>query len=89
MEENKTECSEKETADAGGGAGTKLSLEDAFDQLEKVALKLEDKDTPLEEAFSFYKEGMELVKYCSAKLDQVEKKMLELGEDGSLHEFRG
>ncbi len=63
------------------------SLEEAFAALERLADKLEDKDTPLEEAFSYYEQGMELLKYCSGKLDTVEKKMLQIGEDGSYHEF--
>ena len=37
--------------------------------------------------FRFYKEGMELLKYCSGRLDTVEKKMLQMDEDGTLREF--
>ena len=64
-----------------------ITLEEAFSRLEELSLRLEDKDTPLEEAFELYKQGMDLVKYCGGKLDTVEKKMLQLEEDGSLHEF--
>ncbi len=63
------------------------TLEEAFARLDELAGKLEDRETSLEESFRFYKEGMELLKYCSAKLDTVEKKMLQMDEDGMLREF--
>ena len=65
-----------------------LSLEEAFDRLEKLAGLLEEPQTTLEDSFLHYKEGMELLKYCSQKLDLVEKKMLQLNEDGSFGEFQ-
>ena len=63
------------------------SVEEAFGQLDVLAQKLEDKDTTLEESFRFYRQGMELLKYCSDKLDTVEKKMLQMKEDGTFREF--
>ena len=63
------------------------SVEEAFDQLDVLARKLEDKDTTLEESFRLYRQGMELLKYCSDKLDTVEKKMLQMNEDGTFREF--
>ena len=38
--------------------------------------------------FSLYKQGMELLKYCNDKLDTVEKKMLQMNEDGEFSEFQ-
>ena len=49
--------------------------------------KLADKDVPLEESFAIYTEGTKLLKYCSSRLDKVEKKMLVLDEEGETHEF--
>ena len=63
------------------------TLEEAFAQLDELAEKLEDRETSLEDSFSYYKQGMELLKYCSGKLDTVEKKMLQMDEDGTLREF--
>lgn len=63
------------------------TLEEAFQELESLAEKLEDSSTSLEDSFRFYKKGMELLKFCSSKLDTVEKKMLQMDEDGTLHEF--
>lgn len=64
-----------------------LTLEDAFKELDTLAQKLEDRDTSLEDSFLLYKQGMELLKYCNDKLDTVEKKMLQINEDGTFSEF--
>ena len=63
------------------------TLEEVFAQLDDLAEKLEDKDTSLEDSFNLYKQGMELLKFCSDKLDTVEKKMLQMNEDGTFSEF--
>ena len=63
------------------------TVEEAFEELDQLAEKLEDPGTSLEDSFRFYKQGMELLKYCSDRLDTVEKKMLQLNEDGTLREF--
>ena len=64
-----------------------MTIEEVFQELDNLAVKLEDSETSLEDSFRFYKEGMELLKYCSDKLDTVEKKMLQMDEDGTLREF--
>ena len=63
------------------------TLEEVFAQLDDLAEKLEDKETSLEDSFNLYKQGMELLKVCSDKLDTVEKKMLQMNEDGTFSEF--
>ena len=62
------------------------NIEDVFQELDVIAEKLESSDTSLEDSFRLYKKGMELLKYCSGKLDTVEK-MLQMDEDGTLREF--
>ena len=54
------------------------NIEDVFQELDVIAEKLESSDTSLEDSFRLYKKGMELLKYCSGKLDTVEKKMLQM-----------
>ena len=61
--------------------------EEAFSELDVLADKLEDRETSLEDSFRLYKQGMGLLKFCNDKLDTVEKKMLQMNEDGSLGEF--
>ena len=63
------------------------NIVDVFQDLDVIAEKLESSDTSLEDSFRLYKKGMELLKYCSGKLDTVEKKMLQMDEDGTLREF--
>lgn len=64
-----------------------LSLEEAFSKLDVLAQKLEDIETSLEDSFLLYQQGMELLKLCNGKLDTVEKKMLQMNEDGTFSEF--
>ena len=66
---------------------TQKTLEEAFAELDILAGRLEDRETSLEDSFTLYKQGMELLKYCNDKLDTVEKKMLQMNEDGTLSEF--
>ncbi len=62
-------------------------LEENFARLEEISARLEDPQTSLEESFALYKAGVELLRKCSAKLDLVEKKMLQINEDGTYSEF--
>ena len=62
-------------------------LEEMFTELDLLAGKLEDRETSLEDSFRLYRQGMERLKLCSEKLDTVEKKMLQLNEDGTFSEF--
>lgn len=63
------------------------SLGELFAGLEEVIGKLEQDDVSLEESFSFYHRGMDLLKMCNDKIDRVEKQMQILDEEGNVHEF--
>lgn len=64
-----------------------ISLEEAFGMLDEITRSLEKEDISLEDSFSAYKKGMDLLKICNDKIDQVEKKILVLNEEGGLDEF--
>lgn len=64
-----------------------MKLEEAFDRLEETVAALEQEDISLEESFRIYKNGMELLRKCNQAIDQVEKKVLVLNDDGETHEF--
>ena len=64
-----------------------ISLEEAFGMLDEITCSLEKEDISLEDSFSAYKKGMDLLKICNDKIDQVEKKVLVLNEEGGLDEF--
>ena len=63
------------------------SLEEVFEELDEVVGHLEESTISLEDSFSLYHKGMELLKVCNDKIDKVEKKMLILDEDGEQHEL--
>ena len=63
------------------------SLEVMFASLEEVIQKMERDEISLEESFSLYQSGMELLKKCNDKIDAVEKKVQILDENGECHEF--
>lgn len=64
-----------------------LSLEEAFSQIEEVINALETEEITLEESFNQYNRGMALLAKCNETIDQVEKKVLKVNEDGGLDEF--
>ena len=72
----------KETAEQ-----EQFRLEEAFDRIEALLEKLQDKDVTLEESFGLYQEGMGLLKLCYENIDHVEKQMLQIDEEGQTHEF--
>jgi exodeoxyribonuclease VII small subunit len=66
-----------------------VTFEEAMKELETIVEKLEEGDVPLEEAISFYKEGMKLSKLCHDKLSHVEEEMEKiLKENGELESFQ-
>ncbi len=72
----------KETAEQ-----EQFRLEEAFDRIEALLEKQQDKDVTLEESFGLYQEGMGLLKLCNENIDHVEKQMLQIDEEGQTHEF--
>ena len=64
-----------------------LTLEEAFEELDRLLVQLNDREVSLDESFLAYSQGTRLLKYCNDHLDQVEKKMLILNEEGGLDVF--
>lgn len=66
----------------------KITFEEAMAKLEQIVDRLEVGDVPLEEAITFYKEGMELSKLCHDKLKNVEEQITKIiTEDGRTENF--
>jgi exodeoxyribonuclease VII small subunit len=63
------------------------TLEESFGELEEIIQALESREISLEDSFTKYKEGMELLKLCNDKIDRVEKQMLILNDRGETDEF--
>ncbi len=64
-----------------------ITIEEGLQELDKIVEKLESRDISLEDSFTMYQKGMEVLKQCSEKIDMVEKKMLQMNKDGDLSEF--
>ena len=69
------------------GTEKKENLEEMFDRLDQVIGTLEGEDVSLEEAFGLYDHGMKLIRRCNQTINEVEKKILVLDENGEKHEF--
>ena len=59
-----------------------LSVEEAFAALEQIVQNMEDEGISLEDSFSCYEAGIRLVRYCSGRIDRVEKKVQMLRGEG-------
>ncbi|MBO5178188.1 MAG: exodeoxyribonuclease VII small subunit [Lachnospiraceae bacterium] len=64
-----------------------LSLEASLDQLEQVMQELSSSELSLEESFTKYKQGMDLLLKCNQAIDKVEKELMILEENGISDEF--
>ena len=69
------------------GTEKKENLEEMFDRLDQVIGTLEGEGVSLEEAFGLYDQGMKLIRRCNQTINEVEKKILVLDENGEKHEF--
>lgn len=58
-----------------------FSLEESFEKIEELMEQMSDPDVSLEESFDKYKLGMDLLKHCSEKIDNVEKQIKILSEN--------
>jgi len=62
------------------------SFEQAVQRLEKIVAEMESAELPLEDILKKYEEGSRLVRFCSQKLEEAEKKieLLTKKSDGSV-----
>ena len=65
---------EKKTEEPGFEAALKL--------LEKIVSEMEGSDLSLDQMMAHFEEGGKLVQYCSARLNEVEKKIEQLVKKG-------
>ena len=64
------------------------SYEAAIEELEGIIEKMEKGEMTLDESVKYFQRGIELSKFCSKKLDEVERKITILLEksDGEIEE---
>jgi exodeoxyribonuclease VII small subunit len=58
------------------------NFETSIKRLEEIVHELEKGDLPLEESLKIFEEGMNLIKFCSEKLEEVEQKVTMLVKEG-------
>jgi exodeoxyribonuclease VII small subunit len=59
---------------------TKKNFEEAMQRLEEIVKQLEEGDLSLDASLKIFEEGMELIKFCTLKLEEAEKKVTMLLE---------
>ncbi len=63
----------------------KEKFEDALQKLEDIVKKMETGDMPLEESMKSFEEGIKLIRFCSAKLEETQRRVeMLLGKEDSL-----
>jgi exodeoxyribonuclease VII small subunit len=65
----------------------KPTLEQRFENLEQILGQMESGDASLDETFALYKQGLGELAEANSMLDDMEKAMLVLNEQGDLEEF--
>jgi exodeoxyribonuclease VII small subunit len=59
-------------------------FETAIAELESIVKKLEQGDLPLEQSLGLYERGVQLSRFCHAKLEEAERRIEVLDERGEL-----
>ncbi|MCR2820349.1 exodeoxyribonuclease VII small subunit [Lederbergia panacisoli] len=65
----------------------KITFEEAMNNLEKIVVRLEEGDIPLEEALEIYKKGIEYSKLCHDKLKKAEQQLTKILTDDGEEDF--
>jgi exodeoxyribonuclease VII small subunit len=58
----------------------KEKFEDALEKLENIVRDMEQGDMPLDSALKSFEEGIRLIRFCSAKLDETQRRVEQLLE---------
>ncbi len=67
-------------------AKKEFSIDQGFEQLDDILKKLGSEDVKLSDAVKLYSDGVSVVKKCKDSLDQVEKELIILNENGEENE---
>jgi len=59
-------------------------FEAAIAELETVVKRLEEGDMPLEQSLALYERGVQLSRFCHARLEEAERRIEVLNERGEL-----
>lgn len=62
---------------------TKQTFETALLKLEEIVKEMESSDLPIEEAMKKFEEGIRLSRFCTEKLDDIERRITVITEDAA------
>ena len=65
----------------------KMTIEESFAKLDEMVRALESDVISLEDSFALYEEGMKLLRDVNGRIDEVEKKIRKVEEDGTTEDF--
>ncbi len=65
----------------------KMTIEESFAKLDEMVRALESDEISLEDSFALYEEGMKLLRDVNGRIDEVEKKIRKVEEDGTTEDF--
>ncbi|MCM1105898.1 MAG: exodeoxyribonuclease VII small subunit [Blautia sp.] len=69
------------------GREQETGLEERFAAIEEILDAMEKPEATLEQSFALYQQGLKELNVANSMLDDMEKAMLVMMEDGSLEEF--
>ena len=61
-------------------------FEAALTELDAIVTKLEDGDIPLEQSLQLFERGVQLSRFCHARLEEAERRIEILNERGQLQD---
>ena len=64
-------------------------FEAALTELDAIVKKLEDGDLPLEQSLQLFERGVQLSRFCHARLEEAERRIEILNERGQLQDAAG
>lgn len=62
---------------------TSQSFESALERIEQIAAQMEAGELPLDELVRIYEEGLRLVRFCSERLEDAEKRLMVITRDAT------
>ena len=65
----------------------KMTIEESFAKLDEMVRALESDEISLEDSFTLYEEGIKLLRDVNGRIDEVEKKIRKVEEDGTTEDF--
>ncbi len=59
------------------------TFESALERIEQIAAQMETGELPLEQLMDHYEEGLRLVRFCSERLEEAEKRLEAITRDAA------